>query len=79
MYILKAISLSTILSYASALSSTVAPSPNTIQSIYGNLKSTPMTRASDNTLVSLPSLWRSNTPFGIADEVAVCAFLRHFG
>jgi hypothetical protein len=24
-------------------------------------------------------LWRSNTPFGVADEVAVCAFLRHFG
>jgi len=24
-------------------------------------------------------LWRQNTPFGIADETAVVAFLRHFG
>jgi len=43
------------------------------------LMSTPLSRASDGQAVTLPSLWRANTPFGIADETAVCAFLRHYG
>jgi len=44
-----------------------------------DLTSTPLVRASDGKDVALPSLWRANTPFGIADETAVCAFLRHYG
>ena len=47
--------------------------------IYEGLASTPLVRASDSSLVPLTTLWRSGTPFGIADEVAVCAFLRHYG
>ena len=43
------------------------------------LRVTPLVRASDAATVALPSLWRANTPFGIADEVSVCTFLRHFG
>jgi hypothetical protein len=44
-----------------------------------SLKATPLARASDEISVSLPSLWRADTPFGLADEVSVCTFLRHFG
>ena len=47
--------------------------------IYKGLASTPLVRASDNAPVVLTELWRANTPFGIADEFAVCAFLRHYG
>jgi len=47
--------------------------------ILDGLLGTPLSRASDGTDVVLPSLWRANTPFGIADETAVCAFLRHYG
>jgi len=47
--------------------------------IYDGLSTTQLTRASDLELVTLPSLWRSNTPFGIADDTAVCALLRHYG
>ena len=42
------------------------------------LRVTPLVRASDAATVPLPSLWRSNTPFGIADEVSVC-LLRTLG
>jgi hypothetical protein len=46
---------------------------------YSQLKSTPLFRASDEKPVFLPDLWRAGTPFGVADEIAVCAFLRHYG
>ncbi len=48
-------------------------------SVLEGLQTTPLLRASDGQAVTLPSLWRSNTPFGIGDETAVCAFLRHYG
>jgi len=38
-----------------------------------------LTRASDAKNVVLKNLWRQRTPFGIADETAVFAFLRHYG
>jgi len=60
----------------------VRPSTSSLSSnnsIYDGLSTTPLIRASDQELVTLPSLWRSKTPFGIADETAVCAFLRHYG
>ena len=47
--------------------------------VYDGLSTTPLVRASDSSSVLLPSLWRSDTPFGIGDEIAVCAFLRHYG
>ena len=54
-------------------------SASSASSIFAGLRSTPLIRASDAQPVALPSQWRSSTPFGIADEVAVVAFLRHFG
>jgi hypothetical protein len=63
---------------AMALSATTA-APSRTNLVLDGLRGTPLVRASDQALVTLPSLWRSNTPFGVADEVAVCAFLRHFG
>jgi len=70
--------------YSNALllstSTTPMSSPSsTDRSIYDELAKTPLVRASDQELVTLPSLWRHNTPFGIGDETAVCAFLRHYG
>jgi len=58
---------------ASALSTTVS------SSVFAGLQSTPLLRASDAEPVFLTSQWRQNTPFGVADEKAVCTFLRHFG
>jgi len=52
---------------------------STDRSIYDDLAKTPLVRASDQELVTLPSLWRHSTPFGFGDETAVCAFLRHYG
>ena len=49
------------------------------KALYNGLESTPLTRASDQKSLLLPTLWRANTPLGLADEVSVCAFLRHFG
>jgi hypothetical protein len=63
---------------ALALSATTAI-PSRTSLVLDGLRETPLVRASDQALVSLPSLWRANTPFGVADEVVVCAFLRHFG
>mmetsp|Transcript_25497 Transcript_25497/g.28547 ORF Transcript_25497/g.28547 Transcript_25497/m.28547 type:complete len:99 (-) Transcript_25497:834-1130(-) len=60
----------------------VRPSTSSLSStnsIYEGLSTTALIRASDQKLVTLPSLWRSKTPFGIADETAVCALLRHYG
>jgi AhpC/TSA antioxidant enzyme len=56
-----------------------ATAPATSTKVYQGLSSTPLVRASDLKSIVLPSLWRSNTPLGMADEVAVCAFLRHYG
>jgi len=58
--------------------STVASKLSTA-SIISSLDAAPLIRASDEKPISLPSLWRQNTPFGLADETAVVAFLRHFG
>lgn len=58
--------------------STVAPS-RTGTLVLEALKLTPLVRASDDQLLTLPSLWRRNTLAGLGDEVAVTAFLRHFG
>jgi hypothetical protein len=63
---------------AMALSATTSI-PSRTSLVLDGLRETPLVRASDQALVSLPSLWRANTPFGVADEVVVCAFLRHFG
>ena len=51
----------------------------TSSSVYTGLQSTPLVRASDQQSVLVTDLWRSQTPLGLADETAVCAFLRHFG
>jgi hypothetical protein len=61
--------------------STVAGQSSTIRSstVFQLLQSTLVQRASDGAMLSLPSQWRHNTPFGVADEISVCAFLRHFG
>ena len=66
---------------ASLLLSSAAFSATPIQqaSVLEGLQTTPLLRASDGQAVTLPSLWRANTPFGIGDETAVCAFLRHYG
>lgn len=53
--------------------STIAPP------VYQLLQTTPLQRASDDASIVLTDLWRNGTPFGMADETAVCCFLRHFG
>ena len=63
---------------AASAFSAVAPAATTA-SILENLRSTPLIRASDSTPVVLPDQWRSSTPFGIGDETAAVAFLRHYG
>lgn len=47
--------------------------------IFQGLQNTKLIRASDGIPTTLTSQWRQNTPFGVADETAVVAFLRHFG
>ena len=74
MMVLRSVLLAALLDQALSLSTTIVSTP-----IYQGLASTPLWRASDGAPVTLPSLWRSNTAFGVADEYAVCAFLRHFG
>mmetsp|Transcript_5281 Transcript_5281/g.15002 ORF Transcript_5281/g.15002 Transcript_5281/m.15002 type:complete len:83 (+) Transcript_5281:54-302(+) len=73
-----ATSLVHVASAFSAIAPT-APATSTGSSILDGLRATPLLRASDSQPIALPSQWRSGTPFGIADEVAVVAFLRHFG
>ena len=63
----------------SAIAPTAPAALSTGVSILDALRATPLIRASDSQPIALPSQWRSGTPFGIADEVAVVAFLRHFG
>jgi len=53
--------------------------PRVDSQAFESLRETPLVRASDGQVLDLPSLWRSNGPFGIGDEVAVVTFLRHFG
>ena len=66
---------------ARAPSSSVASGATSTSSssVYDGLSTTPLVRASDSSSVLLPTLWRSDTPFGIGDEIVVCAFLRHYG
>lgn len=59
--------------------STEALSTITPTGLYSQLQATPLFRASDEQPIVLPDLWRADTPLGIADEVSVTAFLRHFG
>lgn len=70
---------SSLVNAASAFSS-VAPAPtSSTAGILEGLRSTPLIRASDSAPVVLPDQWRSSTPFGIGDETAAVAFLRHYG
>lgn len=62
-----------LVNYSSAFSASIAAKP----SIYDGLDSTPLLRAADGESTVLTKQWRQNTPFGIADETAVCAFLRY--
>jgi len=75
---LVALSLLLLVSQAWSFSAVVAPVASST-SVYDQLASTPLVRASNAQAVTLPSLWRSQTPLGLADETVVCAFLRHFG
>jgi hypothetical protein len=52
--------------------------PQTTSEIFQGLQNTKLIRA-DGISTTLTSQWRQNTPFGVADETAVVAFLRHFG
>ena len=74
---------SCLVNVASAFSAIAPTAPAALStdsvSILDSLRATPLVRASDSQPITLPSQWRSGTPFGIADEVAVVAFLRHFG
>mmetsp|Transcript_21239 Transcript_21239/g.25276 ORF Transcript_21239/g.25276 Transcript_21239/m.25276 type:complete len:86 (+) Transcript_21239:108-365(+) len=70
-------------SIATTPSSSLAFSPPTTVSsnsqAFDALNETPLVRASDGQTLNVPSLWRSNGPFGIGDEIAVVAMIRHFG
>ena len=74
--LLKVLLSASLVLFSSALSASPVA---TRSSVLDGLQSTPLLRASDGQAVVLPSLWRANTPFGIGDETAVCAFLRHYG
>ena len=65
--------------FSATITKSIPKSSGTASIVYDGLSSTPVIRASDEGLVMLTDLWRSNTPFGVADDIAVCAFLRHFG
>jgi hypothetical protein len=77
------VAASCLVNAASAFSATAAATAAATApakaGILDGLRSTPLVRASDSRPITLPSQWRSATPFGLADEVAVVAFLRHFG
>lgn len=74
--LLKVLLSASLVLFSSALSASPVA---TRSSVLDGLQTTPLLRASDGQAVVLPSLWRANTPFGIGDETAVCAFLRHYG
>lgn len=73
-----AFAASCLVNGAAAFSAGVAPVAGT-SSILDGLRTTPLVRASDSSPVLLPKEWKSGTPFGLGDEVAVLAFLRHYG
>ena len=73
------VSLWTQTAAAEALVSLAPASKVSVSPIYQGLESTPLTRASDEALVNLTDLWKSKSPFGLGDQFAVCAFLRHYG
>lgn len=64
---------------ASGFSAIAPTAASSSSSIIDNLRSTSLIRASDASPIAIPTQWRSSTPFGIADETAVVAFLRHYG
>jgi len=73
-------SKSRIVSMFTAIAAVLSAFPtDAFSPTYAGLQSTPLVRASDEASLPATSLWRQNTPFGIADETAVFAFLRHYG
>ncbi|KAL7527024.1 hypothetical protein ACHAWF_002003 [Thalassiosira exigua] len=72
------VAASCLVSSASAFSAIASPAPASAAVLDG-MRSTPLVRASDASPVLISDEWRSGTPFGLADEVAVLAFLRHYG
>jgi len=72
------LALSCLINAASAFSA-MAPASKSSSKVFDNLRSTPLIRASDSSPIILPDQWRSSTPFGLGDETAVLAFLRHYG
>jgi len=66
--------LSCLINAASAFTAT-----SSISTVYDNLRSTELIRASDSSPVKITDQWRSSSPFGLGDETAVLAFLRHYG
>eukprot|EP00985_Skeletonema_marinoi_P001522 scaffold604_cov168-Skeletonema_marinoi.AAC.6 len=72
------LALSCLINSAGAFSA-VAPATESSGLVLDNLRSTPLIRASDSSPIILPNEWRSSTPFGLGDETAVLAFLRHYG
>lgn len=75
---------SCLLGAASSFSAITAPPPPAARggasSVLAGLRNAPLVRASDpSSPVLLTNEWRSGMPFGIGDEVAVLAFLRHYG
>lgn len=62
--------------FASLSMSTPAPPSATKGSLFNGLETSPLFQASTGSPVALPLLWRSGTPFGLGDKVAVVTF--HF-
>ena len=71
---MRSLVLQCLLATAMALAPAMTPRATT----YDLLKVTQVNRPSDQATVALPSLWREGFA-GIGEEVAVVAFLRHFG
>ena len=72
------LALSCLINSAGAFSA-VAPAAARGEIVFDNLRSTPLIRGADSAPILLPDQWRSSTPFGLGDETAVLAFLRHYG
>jgi len=70
------LALSCLINAASAFTAT---SSSSISTVYDILRSTELIRASDSSPVKITDQWRSSSPFGLGDETAVLAFLRHYG
>jgi len=70
---------SSVLAFSAQAPPNAVPTGTESTNLFAQLEVSPLVRASDGQSIALSSLWRSGTPFGIADEVSVCAFLRHFG